>query len=88
MRGATAVVLAIVAWIALYVMTRGSEWAGIVALAATIGALGVGIVVARRAEPRSPDALVGIAGAVLAGLPMLMVALAVLFLLLGWSELR
>ena len=69
-------------------MRLGSVWIGAAALAATLVAIGVGIAAVRGAEPRSPDALLGVGGAVLAGLLLLYAVLVVLFFAAGWAELR
>ncbi len=57
-------------------------------LAAMLSAIVVGVVAVRTSDPRSLDALAGVAGIVLAGVPVLIVLLFVLFGLLGWVELR
>jgi hypothetical protein len=87
-RGAAALVLALVAWVGVYGVGLESTWVGVAALAATIAALAVGIFAARRAEPLSADALLGVAGAALAGLLLLVALLVVLFSVLGWAEWR
>jgi hypothetical protein len=87
-RGAAAVVLALVAYVALFVVGLDSTYAAVVALVAAVAALVLGIVVARRAEPRSADALLGVAGAVLAGMLFLLAALVVVLGLLGLVEFR
>lgn len=72
----------------MYAIGFESTWVPITVLVATIAALAIGVVAARRAESRSADALLGIAGAVLAGLLLLQALLFVLVLLAGWGELR
>ena len=88
MRGATALALALVGWISVFVVGLESTWVGVLALAASVAAVVLGIVVARRTEPRSADALLGIAGAALAGLLFLYAAIVIAASLLGWLEWR
>ncbi len=69
-------------------MRLGSVWIGVAALGATVAAIGTGVAAARGAGARSSDALLGVAGAVLAGLLLLYAVLVVLSFAAGWAELR
>ena len=76
------------AWVAVFGVGLGSTWVAGCALAAIVAAVVLGIVAGLSAEPRSPDALLGLAGAALAGLLLLCAAVVVVASLLGWVEWR
>ncbi|HEY4621139.1 MAG TPA: hypothetical protein VIG93_05510 [Gaiellaceae bacterium] len=81
--------LGLYAWVGVYVATRsGSTAVAISVLIATLLAVGLGVVAARSAERRSAAFFMGTFGAALGGLLLLQAALAIIFLLAGWSELR
>ena len=57
-------------------------------LVASVAALVLGVVFARRAVPRSSTFIMSVAGAVLGGLFLLQALLVIVVLLAGWDELR